>query len=168
LRPTASGAPCVFRRLRRALPASNPAAFGEPELISPVLDGDTAHAALVAAPSKSDLDRREINRRAVKYWSTIRPMLVDLRGFSMIRHLGPDYVSTANGRMRGQEGPRVAMLRGPSPFEDGGSVGAWYDLESGKSGADAISLVEALGACDRKTATTFLNDLTDRLVEIAK
>jgi hypothetical protein len=135
-------------------------------LISPILDGETVAAP--SAPSKSDLDRREINRRAVKYWSTIRPMLIDMRGFSMIRHLGPDPVSTANGRIRGQEGPRVAMLRGPSPFEDGGSVGAWYDLQSGERGADVISLVELLGSCDRKTGTAFLRDLTDRLVEIAK
>ena len=65
---------------------------------------------------KATIDRREINRRAVKYWSTIRPMLIDMRGFSMIRHLGPDYRPTPNGRIRGQEGPRVSMLRGPSPL----------------------------------------------------
>ena len=60
------------------------------------------------------------------------------------------------------------MLRGPSPFEDEGSVGAWYDIETGNRGADVIRLVELLGACDRKTATTFLKDLTDRLVELPK
>ena len=49
----------------------------------------------VAAPApaldKAGLDRREVNRRAVKYWATIRPMLIDQRGFSQIRDLGPDY-----------------------------------------------------------------------------
>jgi hypothetical protein len=61
------------------------------------------------------------------------------------------------------------MFRGPSPFEgEGGGPGAWFDIETGASGADCISIIEYLGECDRKTATTFLRDLTDRLVEIAK
>jgi hypothetical protein len=131
-----------------------------------VADEPVAPVAAQPAPSKSDLDRREINRRAVKYWSTIRPMLIDMRGFSMIRHLDPEYRPQPNGRIRGQEGPRISMLRGPSPFENGGSVGAWHDLESGKSGEDVISLVEVLGECDRKMATAFLKDIVDRLVEL--
>ena len=125
----------------------------------------------VAAPAvldKAALDRRDVNRKAVKHWATIRNMLIDQRGFSMIRDLSPGYVAQPNGRIRGQEGPRVAMLRGPSPYEDGGSVGAWNDLESGNRGADVISLVEFLGECDRKKATDFLKSLTDRLVELPK
>jgi hypothetical protein len=140
-------------------------------LISPVLDGDTAHAAPVAAPSKSDLDRREVNRRAVKFFATIRPMLTDMHGFSLIRHLGPNPPAPSpNGRVRGAPGAKIDMFRGPSPYEnaDGSGPGAWVDVGTGASGSDLISLIETLGECDRKTATTFLKDLTDRLVEIAK
>jgi hypothetical protein len=33
-------------------------------------------------------------------------------------------------------------------------------------GADAISIIEYLGECDRNKATVFLRNLTDRLAEV--
>jgi hypothetical protein len=72
----------------------------------------------------------------------------------------------ADGKRR--PGPQLKMFRGPSPFEDDGGPGEWFDLETGARGADCISIIEYLGECDRKTATLVLRDLTDRLVERPK
>jgi hypothetical protein len=135
------------------------------------------HIALVAdaadvapALTKPELDRRAINRKAVRHWPTIRNMITDMHGRPLgdVASLGPDYDprGVADGK-RKHGGPQLKMFRGPSPFEgDGGGPGAWFDIETGASGPDCISIIQYLGECDHKTATVFLRDLTDRLVEI--
>jgi hypothetical protein len=136
------------------------------------------HAVMIAedapvapALTKSDLDRREINRKAVKHWPTIRNLITDMHGRPLgdVASLNPGYDprGVADGK-RKHGGPQLKTFRGPSPFEDNGGPGAWFDIETGASGKDCISIIEYLGECDRKTATTFLKYLTDRLVELPK
>jgi hypothetical protein len=126
----------------------------------------------VAAPAPLDraaLDRRRINRLAVKFWPTIRNLITDMHGRPLgdVAQLNPAYDprGVADGK-RKPGGPQLKMFRGPSPFEDDGGPGAWFDLETGARGSDCISIISYLGECDRNTATTFLRNLTDRLVEI--
>jgi hypothetical protein len=124
----------------------------------------------VAQLDKAALDRREINRRAVKHWPMVRALLVDMHGRPLgVAQLSPNFDARAraDGRKRPGEA-RLVSFRGPSPTpnEDGSGPGAWHDVGTGKSGPDAISLVEYLGETDRKTATTFLGDLVDRLAEV--
>jgi hypothetical protein len=122
-------------------------------------------------PDKAAIDRREINRRAVKFWPQVRSMLVDMHGRPIgdLARLSPHYdaAQRADGRKR-HGAPKLDTFRGPDPCPnaDGSGPGAWCDVGTGKSGTDAISLIEYLGECDRKTATEFLKDLTDRLVEL--
>lgn len=133
----------------------------------PAVDDEPAPAP-TRAPAKPGLDTREVNRRAVKFWATIRPMLTDMHGRSLIRHLGPNPPPPSpNGRVRGASGPKLDMFRGPSPYEnaDGSGPGEWNDVGTGQSGRDLVSLIEMLGECDRKTASLYLKDLTDRLAE---
>jgi hypothetical protein len=121
------------------------------------------------ALDKAALDRRAINRKAVKFWPTIRNMITDMHGRPLgdVAALNPAYDprGVADGK-RKHGGPQLKMFRGPSPFEEDGGPGAWYDIETGKSGPDCISIIEMLGECDRRAATIFLRDLTCRLVEI--
>jgi hypothetical protein len=126
---------------------------------------------VVAAPSKSDLDRRKVNRLAVKFWPTIRNMISDMHGRPLgdVAALNPNYDprGVADGK-RKHGGPQLKMFRGPSPFEEDGGPGAWYDVETGARGADCISIIQYLGDCSRDQATAFLRNLTDRLVEMPK
>jgi hypothetical protein len=130
----------------------------------------------VAAPApvldKAAIDRREISRKVVKFWPVIRDYLVDRSGRSLVRHLDPKYVTDDpnRGRPYGVPDPRPQLreLRGPMPWLADGTTGSWMDVGTGKRGDDPISLVEYLGQCDRKTATTFLKELTDRMVELPK
>jgi hypothetical protein len=124
-----------------------------------------------AEADKAAIDRREINRRAVKFWPQVRSMLVDMHGRPIgdLARLSPHYdaAQRADGRKR-HGAPKLDTFRGPDPCPnaDGSGPGAWCDVGTGKSGTDVISLIEYLGECDRKTATEFLKDLTDRLVEL--
>jgi hypothetical protein len=131
----------------------------EPVAAEPVLD-------------RASIDRRDINRKAVKFWPLIRDFVVDRNGRSMICHLNPAFVPTDpnRGRPYGVPDPRPQLreFRGPMPWLNGVEGGAWVDYGTGKSGPDCISIIEMLGNCDRKTATTFLRDLVDRCAEIAK
>jgi hypothetical protein len=116
---------------------------------------------------KATIDRREINRRAVKFWSVVKDHLFDLHGRSLVRQLGPGFVAQDPSKPHIPI-PTLKEFRGPMPWTPTTEAGSWFDLGTGARGNDLIALVEFLGACDRKVATTFLKDLTDRLVEIAK
>jgi hypothetical protein len=120
---------------------------------------------------KAAIDRRAINRRAVKYFPAIRHLIVDMHGRPLwdVARLSPNYdpQGRADGQRRQGE-PRLNMFRGPSSQEnaDGSGPGAWHDIGTGQSGRDLISLVEYLGECSRERATLFLRDLTSRLAEV--
>jgi hypothetical protein len=120
---------------------------------------------------KASIDRREINRKATKFWPQVRALITDMHGRPIgdLARLSPNFdeQARANGRKRPGE-PRLVSFLGPSPYPnpDGSGPGAWQDVGTGKSGPDLISLIEMLGECDREKATTFLKDLTDRLVEV--
>jgi hypothetical protein len=56
----------------------------------------------VAAPAPvldkaAALDRREVNRRACKYFDLLRHVITDHYGRSAIRHLGPGYQANPDG-----------------------------------------------------------------------
>jgi hypothetical protein len=121
-------------------------------------------------PSIAGLDRRSINRKAVKNFAIVRDYLIDQKGRSLICGLNPSYIpdDPNRGRPYGVPDPRPQLkeFRGPSPFEENGGPGAWMDYGTGKQGPDVISLVMYIGTCDNKIATNWLRDLTDRLAEI--
>jgi hypothetical protein len=124
----------------------------------------------VAAPApvvedRATIDRREINRRAVKFWPVIKDYLHDWHGRSLVRHLGPGHIPQDPNRTRIPV-PTVKELKGPMPWMPDGTTGSWYDVGTGARGDSPIELVMWLGACDNKTATNYLRDLTDRLAEI--
>jgi hypothetical protein len=126
----------------------------------PIIDDDEP------APSKSDLDRREIQRKCLKHWGTVYHMLIAQNGRSMIEHLGPNFKPRPNGEKR-HGAPRIVEMMGPSPNET--NLGYWCNRGGdGASGNSLFELVMYLGECDMKTATTFLKDLSDRLVELPK
>jgi hypothetical protein len=138
--------------------------------LAAIADDEPEAAAPAPVLDRESLDRRAINRKAVKHWPTIRNLITDMHGRPLgdVASLNPAYDprGVADGK-RKHGGPQLKMFRGPSPFEgEDGGPGAWFDLETGASGADVISIIEHLGECDRKTATIFLRGLTDRLVEI--
>ena len=137
-------------------------------LVAPIV-GDEPVAAPAPKLDRAAIDRREINRRCVKYWATIHPMIFDQRGKPIgCAHLNPAYRPNPDGQVRYGE-PRLAEFSGLDPRENEDSgPGAWQNRSNSASGKDAISLIEWAGQCDRKTATTFLKDLTDRLVELPK
>jgi len=116
-------------------------------------------------------DAREINRKAVKHWPTIRHMIVDMHGRPLgeVRALNPANPPLDPGRARPHGLPQLREMRGPSPFETGGSgPGDWCDLGTGASGPDVISLIVHLsGGCDRRVAADYLAGLVDRLIEVA-
>jgi hypothetical protein len=125
-----------------------------------------------AAPvlDKATLDRRKINRLAVKHWQIVKPYLYDIRGYATgPASLDRTWKPNPNGEKRPGR-PSVSGLMGPSPYEnpDGSGPGAWICHSNGKSGPDIISLVEHLGNTDRNTATYWLRDLVERLAEVSK
>lgn len=139
-------------------------------LAEPIVADDVPHPAPAPALDKAALDRRKINRLAVKFWPVIRNLITDMHGRPLddVARLNPAYDprGVADGR-RKHGGPQLRMFRGPSPIEgEDGGPGAWFDIETGASGKDAISIIEYLGECDRKAATLFLRDLTERLAEV--
>jgi hypothetical protein len=138
-------------------------------LASPIVDAEPG-AAPVPVLDKAAIDRREINRKAVRLWPVIRDYIVDRNGRSLICSLDPSFVAgdQNRGRPYGHPDPRPQLreFRGPSP-NDGGH-GAWQDYGTGKSGADCISIIEMLGNCSRDVATNYLRDLVGRLVELPK
>jgi hypothetical protein len=81
---------------------------------------DDEPAAPAPKPDKATLDRREINRRAVKYWSAIHPMIFDQRGKPVgCAHLNPNpnYRPNPDGQVRYGE-PRLAEFSGVLPYEN--------------------------------------------------
>jgi hypothetical protein len=130
---------------------------------------DDEPIAAPAKPDKSDLDRRAIQRKLLRHWNdVVFHMLVDVHGWPLgdVASLGPNYQPSPNGRIRGAGGPRLVGFRGPDHREE--SLGAWYCLDNGAKGGSLFELVTYLSGCDFKTATTFLKDLADRLVELPK
>jgi hypothetical protein len=126
---------------------------------------DEPVAAAAPVLDKAAIDRREINRKALKFWPVIKDHLFDWHGRSLIRNLGPGYVHQDPSRARIPV-PTLKEFRGPMPWMPDGTTGSWMDVGTGRRGDDLIALVEVLGACDRKVATAFLKDLVERLVEI--
>jgi hypothetical protein len=120
-------------------------------------------------PDKQSIDRRKINRLAVKHWPIIRGYIFDRYGRPTgPADLDPTWKASPNGE-RWPDQARVTELSGPSPYEDAnGGPGAWVSRGNGKSGPDVISLVQYLGSCSRTAATTWLRDLVDRCAEISK
>jgi hypothetical protein len=118
------------------------------------------------APSKSDLDRRAIQRKLLAHWAVAFHLLVDLHGYPIgdCASLNPNYKPTPNGRIRGADGARLVGFRGPDRREE--SLGAWYCPDTGARGDSLFALVMYLSGCDMKTATSFLKDLADRLCEV--
>jgi hypothetical protein len=141
--------------------------------LASIADADEPVATVAPAPvlDKAAIDRREINRRAVKYWqSTIHSMIFDWHGRPLgLSRINPNFKPNPEGYVRYGE-RKLTEFSGLDHREnaDGSGPGAWYSRASGASGHDVISLIEHYGECDRKTATTFLKELTDRCVVIAK
>jgi hypothetical protein len=126
----------------------------------------------IAAPvlDKATLDRRKINRLAIKHWQVVKPYLYDIRGYATgPASLDKTWKPNPNGERRAGR-PSVGGLMGPSPFEnaDGTGPGAWVCHSNGASGVDIISLVMHLGNTNKNTATFWLRDLLDRCAEIQK
>jgi hypothetical protein len=114
-------------------------------------------------------DCREINRRAVSLWGSLRSHLVGLDGRPVgdIIRLREDATIPEPGRARKPGGPQLREFRGPSPYEDNGGPGAWHDVGTGQSGPDVVSLLEYLsGGADRRTCADFLSRLCDRMVPV--
>jgi hypothetical protein len=126
---------------------------------------DEPAAAPVPVLDRAAIDRREINRRALKFWPVIKDHLFDWHGGSLIRQLGPGYVHQDPSKPR-LPVPTLKEFRGPMPFMADGTTGSWMDVGNGQRGDDLIALVEFLGSCDRKVATDYLKGLTDRLVVV--
>jgi hypothetical protein len=120
------------------------------------------------APAKLDraaIDRREIQRKCIRHWDTVFHMLVDWKGKPLgCAHLNPNYKPNPDGHVRYGE-PRLVSFSGPDFRE--GTLGAWHCMGGdGARGANLFELVMYLGSCDFKTATAFLKDLSERLVEL--
>jgi hypothetical protein len=143
-------------------------------LMTPIIDDEPAASAALssALAKKPGFDAREINRKAVKHWSTLRHMLVDMHGRpgGEIWALNPANQPLEPGRARPHGLPQLKEFRGPSPYEkEGSGPGEWADVGTGASGPDVISILQHLaGGCDRRVAADYLKSLTDRIVEIAK
>jgi hypothetical protein len=130
-----------------------------------VADETVTPAAPAPFLDKAAIDRREINRKAVKHWATIRDHLFDWHGRSMIRYLGPGHIPQDPSKPRIPV-PTLKEFRGPYAYDGAGNVGSWMDVGNGQRGDDLIALVEFLGSCDRRLATDFLKGLTDRLAVV--
>jgi hypothetical protein len=136
--------------------------------IVPLPDDAAPVAPVAPAPlDRAALDRRAVQRKLLRNFETVRHMLVDWKGKSLIMRLGPNYKPNPENHVRYGE-PRLVQFDGPDPREE--TLGAWRNL--GGDGAHGESLYELViylsGGCDLKTATTFLKDLSDRLVELPK
>jgi hypothetical protein len=123
---------------------------------------DDADAAPVL--DKAALDRRAVQRKCLRHWDTVIHMLVDWKGKPIgCAHLNPNYKPNPENYVRYGE-PRLVEFVGPDPREE--TLGAWYCRGGdGARGSNLFELVMYLGQCTLKTATTFLKDLSERLVE---
>jgi hypothetical protein len=132
-----------------------------------VADDEPVPAPTPVRLSKEVLDRRDIQRKLIRDWSTVYHLLVDRGGKPTgVEHLNPQYKPNPDGFKRHGE-PKLVEFWGPDPRED--TLGAWCNRGGdGKSGANLFELVMYLGQCDLKAATTFLRDLSERLVELPK
>jgi hypothetical protein len=130
-----------------------------------VADDDEPVAAPASVLDRAGLDRRDIQRVLIRSWSTVYHLLVDRSGRPTgCEHLHPNYRPNPDGFKRHGE-PRLVEFSGPDPREE--TLGAWFNRGGdGKSGANLFELVMYLDQCDVKTATAFLNELSDRLVDI--
>ena len=117
-------------------------------------------------PSKSDLDRRDIQRKLIRHWPTVYHLLVDRTGRPTgCEHLNPNWRPNPDGFKR--PGPRLVDFWGPDPRED--TLGAWCNRGGdGVRGDNLFELVMYLAQVDMKVATTFLRDLSERLVELPR
>lgn len=109
---------------------------------------------------RPSLNSRQIERLALKHWSTLRHMLFDFYGrpLSEVARLNPNYVPHDPARRR-HNAPRLVELRGPSPYD-----GSWFCVGgTGATGVGIIAMVQYLGECDWRPAAEFLRDLTGRL-----
>jgi hypothetical protein len=123
----------------------------------------------VAAPKldKAGLDRRAVNRKACRHFSLLYNTVVDRYGRSLIRDLGPGYRPNPDSVVSIRDAlPRLITFAGPNLDEADGGPGGWTSRGNGMHGSSAISLIEYFGGCDRETATNWLRDWTDRIVEI--
>jgi hypothetical protein len=135
--------------------------------LAPVADDEPARDARAPGLDKAGLDRRAINRKACKYFSLLYNTVVDRYGRSLIRDLGPGHKANPDGIVALRDAlPRLLTFAGPNLDEAAGGPGAWVCRGNGMHGGDVISLIEYLGGCDRETATNWLRDWTDRIVEI--
>jgi hypothetical protein len=131
---------------------------------------DDEPAASAPVVDKATLDRRALQRKAMKHFAIIRGYIFDRYGRPTgPATLDPNWKASPNGE-KWPDQVRVTELSGPSPWEnaDGSGPGAWVSRGTGAAGPDLISLVEHLGSCDRKTATDWLRNLVDRCAEIQK
>jgi|ERR1700733_4387665 len=130
-----------------------------------VADDEPVAAPAPVRPSKSDLDRRDIQRKLIRNWGVVYHHLVNNHGRPVgVEHLNPNYRPNPDGFKRPGE-PRLVEFSGPDHREE--TLGAWFNRGGdGARGDNLFELVMYLGQCDMKTATTFLRDLADRLVEL--
>jgi hypothetical protein len=93
---------------------------------------------------KPSFDAREINRKAVKHWSTLYHFLVDMRGRALgeVRGLNPANAPLDPNRARPVGEPRLSEFSGVSHWEndDGSGPGSWVCRSNGASGRDVIEL----------------------------
>jgi hypothetical protein len=126
-----------------------------------------------SAPKGDPMDSRDLSRRAVKHWPIVREYLVDRSGgpTAPVAKLNPAHVpyDSNRGRPFGQPipGPQLRELKGPSPYEQDGTVGSWVDVGTGAHGKDIVDLVAHLGQVDRKVAAAHLAEIVSRIVEVA-
>jgi hypothetical protein len=135
--------------------------------ISPVLDDETA-APVAKAARTSGYDARDLTRRALKAWPTIRGIVTDYQGFPVgeIWALNPSNAPIDPNRGMRRDGPRLLEFSGPDYRED--NLGAWRCLGNGASGKDLVELIQYLaGGCERRAAADYLRSIVERVVEIA-
>jgi hypothetical protein len=131
-----------------------------------IVDDEPVAVPALEKPDRETLDRRNIQRKCLKHWGTVYHMLIAQNGRSMIAHFNPNFKPTPNGEKR-HGAPRVVEMMGPDYRE--ATLGAWCNRGGdGARGSNLFELVMYLGECDLKTATSFLKDLADRLVELPK
>jgi hypothetical protein len=124
-------------------------------------------AAPLRVLDRAALDRRDIQRKLIRNWSTVYHLLVDRSGRPTgCEHLNPNYRPNPDGFKRHGE-PKLVEFWGPDPRDE--TLGAWCNRGGdGARGSSLFELVMYLGSCDLKTATTFLKDMADRLVELRR
>jgi hypothetical protein len=97
-------------------------------------------------PTAADkFDAREINRKAVKHWSTLYHCLVDMhfRPLGDIRRLNPASAPLDPNKARPHGLPQLSEFSGVNhwPNDDGSGPGSWVCRSNGASGPDVISLL---------------------------